>query len=77
MTTSYRRAQHHRGRNHVHLNRAARTDAEGHVQRCLFCAPLAHDNEKIQQHGVLRFRPVQGKLRWAGGVLSKPKQQEE
>lgn len=64
--TPYRRAQHHRGRGHQHLNRAARTDpGTGLVRPCLFCRPKHHANEKTQEHGRLRFRPVVGKLTWA------------
>jgi hypothetical protein len=63
--TPYRRAQHHRGRNHVHRNRELRTHDDGTVEPCLFCRPQHHANEKTQQHGGLRFRPVVGKLTWA------------
>lgn len=57
---------------HPHLNRAARTDAEGKVERCLFCRPVRNDNEQAHMHGtqVLR-RPVSGAIRWAASPHGK------
>jgi hypothetical protein len=39
MNAARRRRQKDNRAGHVHLNRAARTDADGTVQRCPFCAP--------------------------------------
>lgn len=49
---------------HTHLNRAARTDEDGAVMRCLFCRPVAGRNETTQQHAGMIFRPVTGTLKW-------------